>query len=317
MTDSVPAVTVVIPTHNRAALVGRAIRSVLAQRDVSVDLIVVDDGSRDDTPAVLAAITDPRLTVIRHDAALGVAETRNDGIARAVAPWVAFLDDDDLWAPTKLARQVAAIEGDPFARWACTGAMIVTPELRLLRGERPPDPGPAADHLLRYNHIPGGASGVLAATALVREVGAFDPQLASMADWDLWVRLGLASPLATVDAPLVAYVEHHGMSQQSRTLDAELDVFVRKHAAERSRRGLGFDDAWWERYFGELDARAGRRHEAVTHFLRAARRGDARALAHAALTPFGVGLAWKDRRAARRTPSGWRAETDAWLAAYR
>lgn len=312
-----PDVTVVIPTHDRAALVARAVHGALAQARVAVEVIVVDDGSEDATPSALAAIDDPRLTVVRHDVALGVAAARNAGIARAAAPWIAFLDDDDLWAPSKLAGQIDAMQRDPFARWACTGATIVTPALAPVRAERAPGPGPVADHLLRYNHVPGGASSVLAETALVRNLGGFDPQLSSMADWDLWVRLALASPIATVDAPLVAYVEHDGMSRQTRTLDAELDRFERKHAAERARRGLGFDRAWWERYFGELDARAGRRRAAVSHHLAAARRGDARALAHAALTPFGIGLAWKDRRAARRMPPGWRAETERWLARYR
>src|SRR4051794_32636077 len=106
------AVTVVIPTHDRAALVPRAVRSALAQRDVELEVIVVDDGSRDATREVLGALAadGANVTVVRHDAPRGVATARNAGVERAAKPWVAFLDDDDVWAPTKLACQLAAID---------------------------------------------------------------------------------------------------------------------------------------------------------------------------------------------------------------
>ena len=101
-------ISVVIPTHNRSALLSRTLASALAQRGVEMRVIVVDDGSRDETAAMLARVGDPRLTILRHEQARGVSAARNAGIAAATGEWVAFLDDDDLWSPTKLAEQVSA-----------------------------------------------------------------------------------------------------------------------------------------------------------------------------------------------------------------
>ena len=94
-----PEVTVVVPTRNRASMLEQALRSVAGQRDVDLEAVVVDDGSTDDTQAVIAAMGDRRLRLIRHQRPQGVSTARNRGVADARGHWVAFLDDDDLWAP--------------------------------------------------------------------------------------------------------------------------------------------------------------------------------------------------------------------------
>ena len=96
-------VTVVVPTRNRAAMLRQALRSVAAQRGVDLEAVVVDDGSTDATPAVVTAIGDRRLRLVRHQRPQGVSTARNRGVAEARGRWVAFLDDDDVWAPEKLA----------------------------------------------------------------------------------------------------------------------------------------------------------------------------------------------------------------------
>ena len=103
-----PQISVVIPTHGRWPLLQRALQAALGQQDVEVEVVVVDDGSPDETAARLAQIDDARLRVVHHAVATGVSRARNDGIAAARAPWLAFLDDDDLWAPRKCADQLAA-----------------------------------------------------------------------------------------------------------------------------------------------------------------------------------------------------------------
>ena len=100
-------VSVVLPTFNRAHLVGRAIASVLAQTAEDLELLVVDDGSIDGTADVLAAVRDPRIHRLRLDVNGGVSRARNAAIAVARGRWVAFLDDDNEWAPAYLARQLA------------------------------------------------------------------------------------------------------------------------------------------------------------------------------------------------------------------
>src|SRR4051812_11474842 len=200
-----PDISVVVPTHDRRVLLARTLRSICAQREVELEIIVVDDGSRDGTPAALATFGDPRVRSVRNETAQGVAAARNRGLEEAAAPWVAFCDDDDVWAPTKLAVQRAALSRVRGAQWSSTGAVTVDEALRLNGpAVHPPPDGDVARVMLVRNAVPGGASSVVAATSLVREVGAFDASLSVSADYDLWLRLSLGAPHAAVDHPLVA-----------------------------------------------------------------------------------------------------------------
>src|SRR5947209_3023883 len=101
-----PEVTVVIPTHNRRARLAVTLRTALEQVDVDHEVVVIDEASSDGTADFLAAVHDRRVRVVRHEPAQGLPAARNAGIAVAQGRWVAFLDDDDLWAPDKLASQL-------------------------------------------------------------------------------------------------------------------------------------------------------------------------------------------------------------------
>ena len=114
-----PAVAVVIPVRNRRSVVVRAIESVLKQEFIDFELVVVDDGSSDDTADVVDAILDPRLRLIRQDSASGANAARNRGVAETTAPIVAFLDSDDEYCPDKLAVVV-----EIFARQPDLGALL-------------------------------------------------------------------------------------------------------------------------------------------------------------------------------------------------
>src|SRR5438552_9859758 len=104
-----PEVSVVIPTHNRQNLLGVTLSTVLAQQGVNLEAIIVDDGSADGTSALVAGIGDPRVHLIRHEVPLGVAQSRNEGWQTGLGEWIAFVDDDDVWAPTKLAEQLSVV----------------------------------------------------------------------------------------------------------------------------------------------------------------------------------------------------------------
>ena len=151
-------VSVIVPTRNRRTLLTMTLRSVLRQRDVGFEVIVVDEGSTDDTAEFLAALDDPRVRVIRHDDALGLSAARNRGAAEARGDWLAFIDDDDLWAPDKLARQLRAAE-DAGCDWVYTGAVNIEGR-RIVHGRPPLPPDETVATLPRYNAIPGGASNV-------------------------------------------------------------------------------------------------------------------------------------------------------------
>ena len=129
-----PFVSVVVPSHNRARLLSRTLQSILAQQMGDLEVVVVDDGSTDDTASVAAA-ADPRVVVLRNEAPAGVSAARNRGIAAARGAWMAFCDDDDLWSPEKLAHQLAAAER-ARADWVYSGDVNVDDGLRVLSGGR-------------------------------------------------------------------------------------------------------------------------------------------------------------------------------------
>jgi GT2 family glycosyltransferase len=171
----VPHVSVVLPTRNRRRLVMQAIACALAQRDVRVEVLVVDEGSSDGTPEALAAMTDPRIRVLRNDVPAGVARARNAAIEQARAEWVAFLDDDDLWAPAWLATALE-VAGRTGAGVVYGGRVMVDGDRRATGSMLPP----AVERVgaeLQYENVLGGPSVVVARTAAVREAGGFDPGL--------------------------------------------------------------------------------------------------------------------------------------------
>lgn len=313
------AVTVVMPTHNRARLMQDTLRSVLAQVDVDLRVVVVDDGSSDDTPAVLAAVSSLGVRSFRHDQARGVSNARNTGLAMVDTPWVAFVDDDDLWSPDKLVAQLSSLQEDHGAQWSCTGSVVTDSSLSILRHERPPRVTDLDSHALKNNCIPAGGSGVLAATELVRQVGGFDPAYSNLADWDLWIRLALASRVTSVARPLVAYrVQASGMAHGVQRTSDELDAIIEKYAAERTARGVSIDWGTWFRYFARLHLRQGDQRAAARDYFRAARHGRWTRVGVGALCFVVPGLtSWADRRSRWRLPRAWRDEAEEWLAPLR
>jgi glycosyltransferase involved in cell wall biosynthesis len=250
----VPTVSVIIPTHNRRDLLELAVRSVLAQLGVALELIIVDDGSTDNIVQA-AAFGDPRVHVIRHDRPLGQSRSRNDGINHARGRWVAFLDDDDLWAPDKLAAQLAAARSAE-APWVYVGSVNISYNNRVVGGAPPLRPAELLAGLRSSNVVPGGCSGVLALVDAVRSVGSFDVSLGPLTDWDLWLRLAERGAPACVDRPLVAYRVHAGnLSLDADRILREFDIV--------SRRWDGGSRAILYRYLGWWMLRARRRAAAV------------------------------------------------------
>ena len=309
------AVTVVIPTKDRAQLLAQTVAAVLAQRDVAVEVIIVDDGS-----AQPGALADDRVRVHRNERSAGVAAARNAGLALATSRWTAFTDDDDLWAPDKLARQLLAVSSTPGAAWSCVGTAYVDEGLELLSRGLPPPSGEVSSHVLARNSIPGGGSGVLADTELLRELGGFDPDLGMCADYELWIRLALASPLAAVDDPLLAYRVHGGgMSRQLEVLRHDLNEIERRHGAARRERGVAVQH-FIQLWAGDRLQRSRRRVPSARAYLRAAGPGIPRWLAVARAAE---GLLWpgahrfRDRRRVAAVPAAWAEELESWLGPLR
>jgi glycosyltransferase involved in cell wall biosynthesis len=278
-------VSVVVPTKGRWHLLSAAaLPSALEQRGVRHEVIVVDDGSTDETPERLAAIHDPRLVVVRHDVSRGVARARNAGIAAARGRWVSFLDDDDLWAPEKLAAQLEAAQGVD-ATFAYAGGGGLDASHRFLFAVAPPDPATVRDALLRWNVIWCGCSNVVARADVVRALGGFDENLFQLADWDLWIRLALAGRAAAAPEILVGYVMHEEsmLLTDRRDVFPEIEYLAEKHRAAHEAYGIELDRALFSRWVARGHRRAGRRMRAArTYATGAVRHRDPGALVRAA-----------------------------------
>jgi glycosyltransferase involved in cell wall biosynthesis len=202
-------VSVIIPTHDRSRLVVEAVRSVLAQRDCEPEVIVVDDGSTDDTGAALT----PWRSRIRYvfQPNRGVSAARNLGAALARGPWLAFLDSDDLWRPRKLSAQLAYHAERPRLRISQTNEIWIREGRRVnpCRHHSKPEGDIFLPSLARCLVSP---SAVLLHRDLFWEVGGFDESLVVCEDYDLWLRIAAVMAVGLLDQPLV--IKRGGQADQ-------------------------------------------------------------------------------------------------------
>lgn len=304
-----PDVSVVIPTRDRRDRLRLALVSVLRQRRIHVEVIVADDASTDGTAEMIAGLEDPRVHVVRHRSRRGVSAARNRGIAEANGTWVAFLDDDDLWAPDKLALQLEAA-GSTGRSWAYAGDVNVDDHLRVLSAFRPPTPQQVMESLPRYNPVPSGASNVVVRADALAKAGGFDPDLRRTEDWDMWIRLAGVGPPAWVPRPLVAYRFH------AANVAADTKAIVEEPDRLASRHGIPVDRAAVQRRAAWISLRAGDRARAIRHYATAVRMGDVKSLARAVVALVHP-AAGSDRifHLIRGSLSDdpWRTEAQVWL----
>ncbi len=192
-------ISVVIPAHNAAATVARAIRSVQAQTPAPDEIILVDDASNDDTAAIAERLG---ATTIRLTARAGAAAARNAGVDAATGDAIAFQDADDEWLPDKLARQLPLLDGAAFV--ACGARLFAEDGIDLgplYDGQIPAEGTDSWRGLLARNTI--ATPCVLVWRHAFDAVGGFDPALPVAEDQDLWLRLAQHGRLRYLDAPLV------------------------------------------------------------------------------------------------------------------
>jgi glycosyltransferase involved in cell wall biosynthesis len=265
-------VSVVVPTRNRRTLLSKALRSVLRQQGVELEAIVVDEASTDDTVDVVTALGDTRVRLIRHDTPRGVSAARTEGAATARCDWLAFLDDDDLWAPDKLASQIQAAEA-AGRDWAYTGAVNITENGRIIYGRPPLDPEQVVAALPHHNAIPAGGSNVAMRRATWLRMGPFDPRLRNTEDWEMWIRLASHGLPACVSRPLIGYRVHGS--------NASLDIaeIVRGTQLIETLHHTTADWGRLHRWMAESCLRRGQRAAALGQFAKAAIRGQAAGVA--------------------------------------
>ncbi|MEX2175667.1 MAG: glycosyltransferase family A protein [Pirellulaceae bacterium] len=209
-------ISVIIPTYNSAPLVVEAVESVLAQTRPAAEVIVVDDGSTDDTEARLAPFRD-RIQYVRQPNGR-VAAARNTGLRLATGELIGFLDADDAWHPSKLERQVAALESRPDVGLLATGltawpgpfAMLADPSAARI------NPVSLAEMLL-FN--PLATSSIVVRRSIALRAGPFDTELFGPEDYDLWLRCAQLGQVAVLDEPLTGYRDTAGsLGKQADTM---------------------------------------------------------------------------------------------------
>jgi glycosyltransferase involved in cell wall biosynthesis len=196
-TPKAVTISVIIPTHNRSQALQLALQSVLVQTYTDFEIIIVDDGSTDDTAQVVARYAGAPIRYIKHDRCLGASAARNTAIQAANGTYVAFLDDDDQWLEHKLERQLATIVATGFDAIVCgshsTGRVYLSYAKALI------DP----NDLRRGNIIGGTSTFFIKRSILINEL--FDEALPSCQDWDLLIRLTRHYRVGYLNERLVLY----------------------------------------------------------------------------------------------------------------
>ncbi|MFQ5672459.1 MAG: glycosyltransferase family 2 protein [Nitrospinales bacterium] len=231
-------VSIVIPTYNRAYCLAEAVGSVLRQTFRDYELLVVDDGSTDDTGAVVSRFPEVRYFRLADNA--GVSRARNFGASQAVGRYLCFLDSDDSWLPEKLQQQVDAMESRPQCAVCYTDEIWIRNGTRVNPGKRHRKYcGNIFRHCLPLCIV--SPSSAMLRARLFKEAGMFDETLPACEDYDLWLRLSLTYPFHFIDRRLI--IKRGGHVDQLSRKYWGMDRF-RVYALEKLLREnkLGSDD---------------------------------------------------------------------------
>jgi glycosyltransferase involved in cell wall biosynthesis len=237
--SATPRATVLIGTLNYAHLIGRAIDAILAQTLTDIELIVIDDGSTDDTESVVAGFSDHRLRYLRLDH-VGIAKSLNIGLKEARAPFVAINDADDWSLPDRLARQVATLESDPTI--GVVGCLMreVDDDGTAFGRRRLPvvATGDVGSALLRFNQVSNTAACLRRDAALA--VGGYDPSYRLACDYDLWLRMADHHRIVNLPEELAVRrlgSDNAGQSNERLMLREIIRTLTSTHLRRRSLRG--------------------------------------------------------------------------------
>lgn len=259
-----PGVSVVIPTFNRPQMTAAAVESVLGQTARPLEVIVVDDCSTDGSADFLrsAFASRPEVSVLSLEVNSGACAARNAGLRRCSGEWVAFLDSDDEWAPEKLERQLASLDGrDAVASFA---GLVAKRNGKVTFQVRPPLRVVMEDLLVE--NVLGSTSCLMARREALFAIGGFDTRLPACQDWDLYIRLLTVGPGVGLPEPLVAYSDggHERISGSlGKVMAGHRAVFARARSLitdpallgrARARHALWRPEELWQRAGSRLPA---------------------------------------------------------------
>ena len=231
MNNITPIISVVIPVYNGAKTIKETMESVLQQTYQNFEIIAINDGSTDDTLAIINSIQDPRIKVFCY-ANAGLSASRNRGFDRACGEFIAFLDADDLWTNDKLEAQLEALQQNPQAAVAYSWTDHIDEYGKFLRpASYTSCNGNIYERLLVGNFLACGSNTLIRAQSLT-QVGGFDESLNSAEDWDMWLRLAALYEFVAVSRPQVLYrISPYSMSANISKMEiASLQVIERAYS---------------------------------------------------------------------------------------
>jgi glycosyltransferase involved in cell wall biosynthesis len=207
-----PLVSVIIPTYNREQYLRKALDSVLAQTYQRFEIIVVDDGSTDNTRTMLSAYQESVRYVYQENQ--GISKARNTGIRNSHGDCIAFLDSDDYWLPEKTELQVALLQKHPEYGMVASRCSSVRLDGSFREKNRPGTSGWVLENLFQANFI--RTSAAIIRKECFHEVGLFDEELKECEEYDLWLRMASQYPIGFINKSLAVYVDNaEGVSTDS------------------------------------------------------------------------------------------------------
>jgi glycosyltransferase involved in cell wall biosynthesis len=270
-------VSVVIPAYNAMAYLPETLESVLRQTFSDFEVFLIDDGSSDHIVQWASELVDPRVKLISQENQ-GASAARNTGIAHAQWEYVAFLDGDDLWEPTKLEKQVHCLEANPEVAlvhtWLAGIDWQSKPTGRVIC---PQIEGEVWQQLIEKNRL--ACSSVMVRSSCFETVGVFDKNLRFAEDWDMWIRLATRYHFAVIKEPLIGYREHsNSKSKKYASKPQDFHTIIEKafesvpfellHIRNRSYAHINLCIAWKCLQGSEIDYKKADhfRHLATLHY---------------------------------------------------
>jgi glycosyltransferase involved in cell wall biosynthesis len=226
--NSTPKVSVIIPAYNAMKFLPETLESVLNQTFSDFDVFIINDGSSDNIIEWATEIQDSRVKLISQENK-GLAGARNTGITKSQGQYIAFIDADDLWEPTKLERQVHAFELNPELGLVDTYvSMVDTQNQFLYIAGASYQEGNVLRRAIEENLVMCGSSAMINRQCF-EKVGFFDQTLRGAEDWNMWARIALHYPFKVVEEPLVRYRNHpNSMSQDWQLMKTETTKAIEK-----------------------------------------------------------------------------------------
>ena len=218
-----PLISIIITTFNRCELLKRSLKSVFQQTFQDYELIVVNDGSTDNTINFLETIEDKRFTYVTFSENLGGNIARNEGVKRSKGIYCAFLDDDDSWVPQKLEKQIEILKNKEIDL-CYTGIRRITNNKKVFRYIYHKPKFSDFHKSIMNDAFIGSISSVVVKKELINKVEGFDPNLPALQDWDIFIRLAIAGcRIYGIDKPLINYY----VVDTSRSISCDMFQYIK------------------------------------------------------------------------------------------